>query len=89
MPQVGVLDGLMTSFLDVDSTIVEQIVPMTRFTIRVLALMGWRSMFGFRAVQPSFYLLCFFFAFGHRWVEEWIAAAASRAAMRPTSRASR
>ncbi|CAK9031063.1 Uncharacterized protein SCF082_LOCUS19475 [Durusdinium trenchii] len=33
--QVGVLDGLMTTFLDVDSVVVEQILPMTRFTIRV------------------------------------------------------
>ena len=34
LPQVGVVDGLMTTFLDVDSVVVEQIVPMTRFTIR-------------------------------------------------------
>jgi len=33
--QVGVIDGLMTTFLDVDSVVVEQVVPMTRFTIRV------------------------------------------------------
>lgn len=32
--QVGVIDGLMTTFLDVDSVVVEQVVPMTRFTIR-------------------------------------------------------
>ena len=33
--QVGVIDGLMTTFLDVDSVVVEQVVPMTRFTIRL------------------------------------------------------
>lgn len=31
---MGVIDGLMTTFLDVDSVVVEQVVPMTRFTIR-------------------------------------------------------
>lgn len=41
--QVGVIDGLMTTFLDVDSVVVEQVVPMTRFTIRTLDLYceGW------------------------------------------------
>eukprot|EP00931_Biecheleriopsis_adriatica_P048501 TRINITY_DN28018_c0_g1_i1.p1 TRINITY_DN28018_c0_g1~~TRINITY_DN28018_c0_g1_i1.p1 ORF type:complete len:3899 (-),score=525.31 TRINITY_DN28018_c0_g1_i1:23-11719(-) len=33
--QVGVIDGLMTSFLDVSANVVEQVVPMTRFSIRV------------------------------------------------------
>ena len=41
--QVGVIDGLMTTFLDVDSVVVKQVVPMTRFTIRTLDLYceGW------------------------------------------------
>ncbi|CAJ1460333.1 unnamed protein product, partial [Effrenium voratum] len=33
--QVGVLDGLMTTFHDVDGVVVQQVLPMTRFTIRV------------------------------------------------------
>ncbi|CAE7296093.1 RE1, partial [Symbiodinium sp. CCMP2456] len=33
--QVGTLDGLMVTFLDVDGVVVDQILPMTRFTIRV------------------------------------------------------
>eukprot|EP00439_Symbiodinium_sp_Y106_P020582 s2384_g2.t1 len=33
--QVGTLDGLMVTFLDVDGVVVDQILPMTRFTIRL------------------------------------------------------
>ena len=35
--QVGTLDGLMVTFLDVDGVVVDQILPMTRFTIRCRA----------------------------------------------------